>query len=219
MESEPSTDVEGLPVRPRPDGSDIRKFTDANVLRVAQALARAFDDDPFWSWVYWDDSRRMRRLVRGFDLYLRKVWLPLDECYATDRLIGAALWMPPDTWHLSAFQQARLLPAMAAVAGRHLPRLLGVINAVESKHPPDPHYYLPFIGVEPEWQGRGFGTALMRPILERCDRERVPAYLEASTPRNRALYERNGFKAVEEVTVAKDSPPLWRMWREPAGPK
>jgi len=69
------------------------------------------------------------------------------------------------------------------------------------------------IGVRPEWQGRGFGSALLRPILERCDRERLPAYLEASSPRNRALYERHGFAVVEEMRVS-DSPPVWRMWRE-----
>jgi hypothetical protein len=55
----------------------------------------------------------------------------------------------------------------------------------------------------------------MRPILERCDREGLPAYLEASSPRNRALYERHGFVVVEEMRLAKDSPPLWRMWRKP----
>jgi GNAT superfamily N-acetyltransferase len=70
------------------------------------------------------------------------------------------------------------------------------------------------IGVEPEWCGKGFGAALMQPILERCDRERLPAHLEATTPRNRALYERLGFEVVEEITV-KDSPPAWPMWREP----
>jgi hypothetical protein len=56
----------------------------------------------------------------------------------------------------------------------------------------------------------------MRPVLERCDRDRVPAYLEASSPRNRALYERHGFEVMEECRYADDGPPLWRMWREPA---
>ena len=57
----------------------------------------------------------------------------------------------------------------------------------------------------------------MRPILERCDRERLPAYLEATTPRNRACYERQGFRVTEEFHFPKDGPPSWRMWREPRG--
>lgn len=203
-------------VRPLPDGSDIRKVTEPDVPRVAEVLARAFYDDPFWSWVYPDDSRRMRRLERGFDLYLRKLWLPLGECLTTDRLTGAALWVPPDGWHAGPLTQLRVLPGTAALAGRDFFRVMRTISGVESKHPHDRHYYLPFIGIEPEWQGKGFGAALLRPVLERCDRERLPAYLESSTPRNQALYERHGFRVVEEITVG-DSPPLRTMWREPHG--
>jgi hypothetical protein len=43
----------------------------------------------------------------------------------------------------------------------------------------------------------------------------VPAYLEASTPGNRRLYERHGFRATEEVMMAPDAPPMWLMWRDP----
>jgi GNAT superfamily N-acetyltransferase len=71
------------------------------------------------------------------------------------------------------------------------------------------------MGVTPARQGRGFGTALLRPVLERCHADRAPAYLEASTSRNRALYERNGFEVVEECRYADDGPILWRMWRAP----
>jgi ribosomal protein S18 acetylase RimI-like enzyme len=84
-------------------------------------------------------------------------------------------------------------------------------------HPHEPHYYLSIVAVAPEHQGRGIGSALIRPILERCDRDGVPAYLEATTERNRALYERHGFRVSEEVRWPDDGPPLWLMWREPAG--
>ena len=55
-------------------------------------------------------------------------------------------------------------------------------------------------------------------MLERCDAEQTPAYLEASTERSRALYERLGFEATEECRYAKDGPPMWLMWREPRKP-
>jgi GNAT superfamily N-acetyltransferase len=213
MESGPG--IEERPARPQPDGSDVRKVTEADVPRLVEALARAFDDDPMVGWLYPDSSRRRHRLLLGFDLFLRRLWLPHDECYTTDRLAGGALWMPPGTWRASVFQQLRLLPATVRFAGRDFFRFVRFANGLESKHPRDPHYYLPVIGVEPQWQGKGFGAAVLRPILERCDREGLPAYLEASSLRSRALYERNGFELVEEFRPARDAPPLWLMWRTP----
>jgi GNAT superfamily N-acetyltransferase len=213
MEPEARVDASGLPIRPLPDGSDVRKSTAADLTDVVEAVARSFYEDPIFRWIVPDDGRRPRQLERGFALFARRVWFPHDETYTTDRLIGGAFWMPPGTWHLSLFKQLSMLPAMAVILRGALPRLLRLLNAIEARHPHERHYYLPVIGIRPEWQGRGFGSALLRPILERCDRERLPAYLEASSARNRALYERHGFAVLEEMRVS-DSPPLWRMWRE-----
>jgi ribosomal protein S18 acetylase RimI-like enzyme len=194
----------------------IRKATDDDVPALAQALARAFYDDPVFQWLVPDDADRLRRSERGFELYLRKVYMPHDECYTTDDVVGGALWEPPDTWQMGPLAQLRLLPSMLAAMGRRLPQLLRAIGALEANHPTKPHYYLPFVGVSPESQGRGTGTALMRPILDRCDAEGVPAYLEATTTRNRACYQRQGFEVTEEFHFPKGGPPSWRMWREPA---
>src|SRR5690348_14120199 len=107
-------DVEAIPTaadRPRPDGADIRKMTPAEVQPVAQTLARAFYDDPHFRWIVRDDTKRMGRLERGFATFISRIWLPHDAAYVHERLIGTALWMPPDTWHLSPLAQLRLLPA------------------------------------------------------------------------------------------------------------
>jgi RimJ/RimL family protein N-acetyltransferase len=104
---------------------------------------------------------------------------------------------------------------MARINGRLLPRILRGIAALESNHPTEPHYLLDLRRRRSAWQGRGLGTALVRPILDRCDEQELPAYLEASAPRNLALYERLGFEVTEKFTVGPGSPPVWRMWRTP----
>jgi ribosomal protein S18 acetylase RimI-like enzyme len=187
---------------------------------IAEALAGAFFDDPVFSWVLRDDPRRMRTLRSGFELFLRRVWLDEEETYTTAVAVGAAVWEPPGAWKVAVGEQLRLLPAMVGVFRRHTPRVLRALAKLEGDHPAEPefppHYYLPFLGVHPDWQGRGLGSALLAPVLARCDRERVPAFLEASTPRNRALYERHGFEVIEEFALGRGAPPQWRMWRDPA---
>ena len=192
------------------EAGTVRKATADEVPGLAQVLAAAFDEDPPTRWVFGD-----RPLEPGFLLFLQRIWFPQDECYTTDGVVGACVWERPGEWKLGVGAQVRLLPAMARAFGARLPRIGQAITKMESNHPEREHYYLPFVGVLPEWQGRGLGAALMGPILERCDREGIPAYLEASTPRNRTLYERQGFVTTEEFRLGKDSPPLWRMWRDP----
>jgi ribosomal protein S18 acetylase RimI-like enzyme len=186
-----------------------------NVPAMAGVLARAFHDDPVFTWVLGGDPRRMRILGRGFELFLRRVWMEQEETYTTAGTVAVAVWELPDRWKVPIAQQLRLLPAMFGAFGRHLPRVLKALTVLEGKHPREPHYYLAFIGVDPEWQGRGLGGAVLSPVLERCDEDGMPAFLEASTSRNRALYERHGFTVMEEFTLGRGAPPQWRMWRTP----
>lgn len=198
-----------------PERHVVRKITPGDVPRVSRAMARAFYDDPVAGhWCLADESHRVRRLERGFELFLQRIYLAHDACYATEGIAGGAFWLPAGKWKLGGLEQLRLVARMARVHGRALPRILQVLSFLEARHPHMPHYYLAFVGVEPEWRGRGIGSALLRPVLERCDRERMPAYLEASSARNRALYERHGFEVVEEVRLPAGGPPMWLMWRE-----
>lgn len=198
-----------------PSRYDVRKAQPAKAADLAGILARAFYDDPLFSWLLPDASRRLAIARRGFDLYLKEVWLRHEETYAVGDSAGVCVWEPPGTWKLAVREQIALLPAMLRIFGRNLPRLLGTLNAVERNHPAEPHYYLAFVGVDPESQGQGMGSILMHPVLQRCDAEGLPAYLEASAPGNRALYERHGFEITEEIRPGRRGPPMWRMWRVP----
>jgi len=193
----------------------VRKVRADELRQVAAVLAKAFYDDPPTRWTIPNDERRETMLCRGFHFYLNKLWFPQGECLTTDGVAGAAAWIPPGGWKVSPFRQLLLLPGIALAFRRSTGRVLAAIASMESNHPEDEHFYLPFAGVLPEWQGKGIGSALLSPVLQRCDREAVPAYLEASSPMNRRLYERHGFEVTEEFRFAEDAPPLWRMWRLP----
>ena len=184
---------------------------------VAETLARAFYDDPPIRWLFPDNARRMNIVRRGFRLYLRQLWLPQNEVWTTADTAGVATWERPGEWKVPLRKQLRMLPAIVAIYGHLTPRLLRAVTVMESNHPQEAHWYLPFLGVRPDRQAQGIGSRLITPVLDRCDETQTPAYLEATTPRSRTLYQRHGFETTEEFRLGKNAPPQWRMWREPAG--
>lgn len=201
---------------PGPGGHDVRKARPGEVMALSRALARAFYEDPLSTYVLPDTSSRLRISEAGVELFLKSAWLHLGETYVVgEPATGVCIWNPPDTWKIGIGKQLSMLPAMIRIYGRNLPRLLAALNSAESDHLTEPHYYLPMLGVEPESQGRGMGSALMYPVLSRCDTEQVPAYLESSTPRNRALYERHGFEVIGEFKLGREGPIFTRMRRQP----
>lgn len=211
------TPAAATPVEAAEQAASVRPATPGDRPRLLRALAEAFYDDPCMGWVFRDERRRPEQLERIFGYFGERMWFDHDLTHTTDAVAGASIWVAPERWHVGTFRELLMLPGMISSAGlRDLPRMLRFIARMESEHPRRPHYYLPVIGVAPAWQGKGIGTALLAPILARCDREGMPAYLEASTPRSRACYERNGFRVTGEMRVA-DSPPVWPMWREPGG--
>lgn len=201
---------------PGPGGHDVRKARPNEIPALSRALARAFFEDPLSTYVLPDTSSRMRISEAGVKLFLERAWLDLGETYVVgEPAVGVCIWNPPGTWEIGIGKQLAMLPALIRAYGRNLPRLLSAINAAEKDHPSRPHYYLPMLGVEPQSQGRGMGSALMYPVLSRCDAEGIPAFLESSTPRNRALYERHGFKLTGQFKLGRGSEVFSRMWREP----
>jgi hypothetical protein len=129
----------------------VRKARPDELGNLAAVLARAFYDDPPIKWVLRDDGLRRALLERSFGLYLRKLWFKQDECYTTASVVGAAVWELPGQWKVGVLDQLRLLPAMARINGRLLPSILRGLATLESNHPAEPHYYVPFVGVEPQW--------------------------------------------------------------------
>jgi ribosomal protein S18 acetylase RimI-like enzyme len=93
----------------------------------------------------------------------------------------------------------------------------GIMERIHKQHVPEPHWYLLVVGVDPELQGRGVGSALIREGLSRADAAACPCYLETSDERNVAFYERYGFRVLAKASLGTGGPPGWGMRREPAG--
>jgi GNAT superfamily N-acetyltransferase len=178
--------------------------------RAIGTITIAFSTDPVTRWVFRDASLYLRywpRLVKAF----AGAAFGAGTADSVDDCSGIALWLPPGV--ASDDETMGALVAEALPADEH-DEVFGFMEQMGEFHPTTAHWYLPLIGVDGAEQGRGYGSALLRHALERCDRDRLPAYLEATSPRNRALYARHGFEELG-VIQAGTSPPMWPMQRRP----
>jgi ribosomal protein S18 acetylase RimI-like enzyme len=182
----------------------------ADFAPLARALAAAFEDDPIFAWLLPNKRRRPDKLLRFFTLELESVVLPSGTAWMSPEASGACLELPPGKWRMPLQTQALHAPQFVAVFGRSLPRALITITQMERRHLREQHFYVPYVGVAPEGQGAGLGTKLLGKTLERADAAGLPTYLEATSERNAALYERLGFNHLGAFTVL-GSPPLWPM--------
>lgn len=192
----------------------VRKARPNDAAAVASALAAAFTDDPVFRWILPDDAARPRSTRALFDLIV-EILAPHDDTWTTTGVTGAALWVPAGRAPISDDHAQGFAAKMSELCAPHGDRVLELVGLMDQLHPHEAHEYLWFVGVVPAAQGHGLGSALMAPVLERADRAGHPAYLEATSPQSKALYERHGFRAAAPFAAA-GGPPLWPMWRDPA---
>lgn len=197
----------------------VRQATGRDLSGVAAVLAAAFFDDPAMTWLLPAADDRTRRLRRFFTMVLRHEALRrggVEVARAGDRVVGAAVWLPPGRWHPGLGQQLAGLPGLVRAFGRQLGTASVLGSAQNRVHPGEPHWYLHAIGVHPDAQGGGVGAALLRSRLERCDAERTSAYLESSKTANVPLYEHFGFEVTGALALPDGAPPMPTMWRKGA---
>jgi GNAT superfamily N-acetyltransferase len=199
--------------------TEVRPAESADDLEAAaEALALAFADDPCWAHLLREDETRAEKLLAYFTSEIESLVPEYRQVWVTEDGGGAAIWAPPGRWRVPMGRTLSETPAMLKVFGRRFALGLRALIRLEGHHPKSPdHWYLHYLGVEPRRQGRGLGGALLRPVLGACDSERIPAHLEASTDRNRKLYERHGFALTEVFDMpGRGGPPIREMWRDPA---
>ncbi len=191
-----------------------RLATRADVPAIATALAAAFRTDPVWRWLVPDQDRYDARAPAAFRAEAA-MKVPNAHVYTVDDATAAALWSPPGRRGAPLSEEARLaLPFGRLLGPRTVRQGLAVQAAMKKARPAEEHWYLAMLGTHPDHQGRGLGSTVLQPVLERCDLDGTGAYLESSKLENIPFYERHGFRVTGTVTPA-GSPPLTLMWRDP----
>lgn len=189
---------------------DIKPVAAPVAERAVSVITMAFAADPVARWM-WPEADDYLSYFPEFTRLFGGPSFAHATAHHTDDFSGAALWVPPfahtDDEPLLDFLKRTIAPEKLA-------SFFNVLEQMGNYHPTTPHWYLPMIGVDPAHQNRGIGGALLRPTLDICDRDGVPAYLESSNPRNISLYERLGFEAIGRIQ-AGSCPALVPMIRHP----
>ena len=188
-----------------------RLATPNDTRELASVLARAFENDPIYLWSFGESNQPWSR--RFFRWQLRRL-MPQRVTWTTNDLSGAAVWALPGQWRETTTELLRLILITTPAIRKRLRTVVSGLTMIYERHPVEPHLYLALLGVEPERQGEGIGSALLAPGLALCDRDGIPAYLETSKRRNLDFYARHGFIETGRVDVP-GGPPVWTLWRQP----
>lgn len=198
-------------------GTEPKTATTRTALRVdlaegARTLAEAFTADPWFSWLYPDEAARPAQATEWFGLVLDRAFT-MGHTYATPA--GIVNWAPPDVHFPQPEDIERAVELLGGQIGDRAQTALGIVGQVGGVFPDRPRFHCIYVGVRPDAQGTGQGAALLRRVLDICDREALPASLTSSNDRNLPFYERLGFTEIGAVPIAETGRSMRPMWREP----
>jgi GNAT superfamily N-acetyltransferase len=188
----------------------IRTAVAADAERCLAALTLAFSSDPPCRWA-WPDPQQYLEAFPRFARAFGGGAIAHGTAHYYEGFFGVALWLAPGT---GPDEEPLLKVIEDTVADERKGAMVSMFEQMDALHPQESHWYLPLIGVDPAHQGKGIGSALLSQILNVCDAQNLPAYLEATSPRNIPLYERHGFETIGSIQVA-DSPQIIAMLRKP----
>lgn len=188
----------------------IKTVTPAEREQAIATMVAAFSTDPVARWANPDSDLYYKYFPHLVEAFCGAAF-EQGTAFATESGLGVALWLAPGA-HPDEEEMGRIM--QFSVPQSLQQEVLTFASLQSAKHPAEPHWYLPLIGVEPAGQGMGIGSALMAHALQICDDQGLPAYLEATSEDSLRLYERHGFETVGAIQFGS-SPTMWPMRREP----
>jgi GNAT superfamily N-acetyltransferase len=184
-----------------------------------EVSAHAFQEYPLLTYYYPDPSQR-RKINRYFCSLSFYYGIRFGEVYApSPNLEGIAVWLLSKYYPMGIWNLLRAVPLPDlfgfAVSGAMKMNAMGrYVDEVHHRLAPFNHWYLLLLGVDPQFQGMGYASRLVRPMLSRADQEKLPCYLETNDPKDVTIYQHFGFKIIEEDTIPHTPVKNWAMLRK-----
>ena len=203
------------------DLNNLVRLNKAQVKPAAEVLSQAFQNYPLLQYYFHDELER-KKIALYFVSFAIYSGIRYGEIYATSlNMEGVAVWIPSDNYPVTIWKLVRSVPlsvifGFGRYGGGRMRQLGEYIDAVHQRLAPFGHWFLQVIGVDPQFQGKGYAGKLLKPMLARIDQEHLPCYLDTQNEKNVSIYQHYGFKVVEEVTIPGTEISHWAMLREKA---
>ena len=191
------------------DARKIVKVAQADSRRAIETIVMAFGADPVIRWFYSEPWRYLTHYGDFVETFGGQAFGE-GSAWTLGNFDATAIWLSPAS---KLDDEAIVNHLESTVAAENIADLLEVLGQMGAAHPPMPHWYLAWLGVDAAMQGRGFGDELMAQCLEVIDSDNAPCYLDNTNPVNVPFYERHGFRVVGE-SQAGACPPLIGMLRD-----
>jgi GNAT superfamily N-acetyltransferase len=181
-----------------------------DVAEGARILVEAFQDDPWFSWLFPDPASRREPAGEWFALVLDRAFT-MGHTYRADH--GFANWIAPDV-HFPRPEDIDLaVDLLRRHIGERASTALAIIREAGSVFPDSPRFHCVYVGVHPGHQGKGVGGSLLRRVLDVCDNEGLAASLNSTNDINLPFYRGLGFEEIGEVPIADSGSVMRPMLR------
>ncbi len=187
--------------------ADAQQFDAAQVDEMAQLLAIAFENGSGLSQICNAQGEELRRRLRflfraGFALQ-EAANQPILSITENKQITGVAVIQEPESHFPLGAKIQWLLQVSLNVSPPVAWHLWQNLRILERYHPPEPHYYLVFLGVHPNFQGRGYARTLLNAVHARSEAHPLSTgvYLETANPKNVAFYKYFGYHLKTQVNI------------------
>ncbi|MBC3421414.1 MULTISPECIES: GNAT family N-acetyltransferase [unclassified Pseudomonas] len=174
---------------------------------VRSLLYHAYRHEPTFAYLFDAQrrgyERRLRVMVREWVRQHFYLQLPAIGVLVDDRLVGAALIVPPQRRLGVADSWAWRLRMLLGAGRRCTRRYLEYQAALAACMPSQQVHVLPLLGVHPQFQGRHYGEQLLQAVHDWCadDPDTQGVILDTGNVHYLAFYERQGYQEIGEVAI------------------
>lgn len=196
----------------------LHRMAEDEIDEYATCLAKAFQGYSLFEY-FAEGNYDLKEMQHFWEVSLRTVYGDI-VCLSNDGDPEAvALFSPKDYKEATFFEYmqaggGKLIFEFGPITVAKMLAFEDFAGKIKNKYSTENCWYLYSFAVDPDYQGQGYGSMLLKPMLQYFDRVGHDCYLETLKDTNVTLYEHYGFELMESTKVPGTDMILYAMLRK-----